>query len=145
MSSEQEKSLSVVSFHYSDLIGKPFADFARGPDAFDCYGLVIEVFKRSGYSFPDHGSLVYMASRQIADKIAGYLSDFQKITRPEVLDIVLMWREFPGVVDHMGVMVERGYFLHTTGAGVICSRVDDPNWAGRIAGFYRWRAAKSEE
>ncbi|MHC1727960.1 MAG: C40 family peptidase [Syntrophobacteraceae bacterium] len=139
MSSELKKSHSSGMIPYSDLIGKPFADFERGPGAYDCYGLVIEVFHRAGQSFPDYGSLVYTASRQIADKIAGHLADFEPVIKPEVFDLVLMWREHPELIDHMGVVVERGYFLHATAAGVVCSRVDDPNWTGRIVGFYRWK------
>jgi cell wall-associated NlpC family hydrolase len=37
----------------TDLIGKPFRMLARGPDAFDCMGLVIEIFKRAGIEIPD--------------------------------------------------------------------------------------------
>lgn len=38
----------------NDLIGRPFEDGARGPEAFDCWGLVAWVGARlHGYSLPD--------------------------------------------------------------------------------------------
>lgn len=147
MSSEQKKR--PVKILYSDLVCKPYADFGRGPEAYDCYGVVIEVFRRAGHEFPDWGSLRWKACRQIAERIAGHMAEFEPIEKPQILDLVLMWRERADVCDHLGVMVERGYFLHTTTEGVQCCRVDDPNWQGRISGFYRWKglagAVRSEQ
>jgi cell wall-associated NlpC family hydrolase len=37
---------------FSDLIGKPYAPAADGPDAFDCWGLVVEVRRRMGLPTP---------------------------------------------------------------------------------------------
>ena len=37
----------------ADLVGQPFKEGARGPNEFDCWGLVREVAKRSGTELPD--------------------------------------------------------------------------------------------
>lgn len=123
---------------YADLIGKPFLDYARGPDAYDCYGLVIEVMRRAGRKFPDYGSLSSRASRSIRAAIAAHMREFARVEYPAVLDLVAMWRITPDILDHMGIMVEPGYFLHATAAGVQCTAIDDLNWTGRIVGYYRW-------
>ena len=33
---------------YDDLIGKPYEPHGTGPEAFDCWGLCVEVLKRLG-------------------------------------------------------------------------------------------------
>ena len=47
-----------MSPHLDDLIGKPFKLGGRGPDAFDCWGLVREVMQRMrpGLALPDWAS-----------------------------------------------------------------------------------------
>jgi cell wall-associated NlpC family hydrolase len=37
---------------FNDLVGRPFVRGARGPDAFDCWGLVLEVRRRLGLALP---------------------------------------------------------------------------------------------
>ena len=37
----------------NDLIGRPYVRGARGPDAFDCWGLVVELARRAGRDLPD--------------------------------------------------------------------------------------------
>lgn len=38
----------AASQSYDDLIGKPYKPRATGPDAYDCWGLCVEVLKRLG-------------------------------------------------------------------------------------------------
>lgn len=40
----------MMRVHYADLIGLPYADRTDGPYTFDCVGLVLEVFRRAGWS-----------------------------------------------------------------------------------------------
>lgn len=42
---------------FDDLIGLPFVRDARGPDAYDCWGLVMEAYRRwHGVEVPDYRS-----------------------------------------------------------------------------------------
>jgi cell wall-associated NlpC family hydrolase len=41
---------------YLDLLGQPFERGARGPDIWDCYGYVRELFRRVGNDLPDFES-----------------------------------------------------------------------------------------
>jgi cell wall-associated NlpC family hydrolase len=57
---------------------------------------------------------------------------------PEPGALVLL-RNAPGVVNHLGVVVAPGRFLHTlieTGAYLV--DLDNPLWRRRIIGFMRW-------
>jgi cell wall-associated NlpC family hydrolase len=38
---------------WADLIGLPFRPLARGPEAYDCWGVFLEIFRRRGIVIPD--------------------------------------------------------------------------------------------
>lgn len=44
--------MKTQALAYRDLLGKPFAWGARGPDSFDCLGVVYEVLSRAGIAVP---------------------------------------------------------------------------------------------
>ena len=52
---ESEALRSPVIVAVDDLIGKPYEGGGRGPDSYDCYGLVVEVESRMGRRVPDVG------------------------------------------------------------------------------------------
>lgn len=123
----------------SDLVGKPFAEFGRGPEAFDCYGLVIEVSRRLGRPFPDYGSLP-AASEACIRRIEERSGELSPVASPEVGDVVLMGVAAPGRPDHLGVVTEPGWFLHTLPSrGACLSRLS--LWEQFILGVYRHDAA----
>lgn len=121
----------------ADLIGVPFADGGRGPDAFDCWGLCREVFRRFGVELPDYEICCYDAE--------SFIHQFTE-ERP-------LWRrhEPPGIpvpaliairfnapnVNHVGVYIGDGKFLHTREkTGVVVELLCSPAWRRRIEGFY---------
>jgi cell wall-associated NlpC family hydrolase len=119
-----------------DLIGKPFRWGARGPDAFDCYGLVVEMNRRAGHAVPPYVSPT--DSQDIARLITG-----EAITRwmpckprPGALITFRIGRH----VSHVGYLLPRERFIHCwerTG-GVTVERLDE--WERRIAGYYEFNA-----
>jgi hypothetical protein len=126
---------------YSDLIGKPYKTGARGPDAFDCWGLVIEAARRAGIELPD------IDVPQDND-IRGDIIEIQKATnfkrtlKPESNCLVLF-----RIIDdenhlkwHVGFILNNArQFIHTTGKmGVNISRLNDPKWKIHTEGFYRY-------
>lgn len=117
----------------SDLIGVPFAYGARGPAAYDCYGLVMECARRDGVQLPDFG----------ADTNQGVIAAMMGATLPQ-------WREIPcrpGAVvllrvgrhvAHVGYVLDSNKMAHTwkSSGGVTVQRLDD--WKQRIVGFYEY-------
>jgi len=122
----------------SDLIGKPFAEFGRGPDAYDCYGVWIEVRKRLQLPAIDVGSLAISLSEAIAEKIQNSKWMFQKVDREEVGDLVL-FRGVAGMNTHIGAVIAHGVFLHgAAGIGIHRSKLNNPLYRDRIEGIYRY-------
>ena len=67
--------------------------------------------------------------------------DWQKIEGPEEGAVVAMAidPETPDAVQHFGICIGGGHFLHTLQKIKSCTmRLDDPFWSRKIRGFYRW-------
>lgn len=95
---------------WGDLIGEPFQINGRGNPGYDCYGLLIEVFRRRGIIIPD---LVYDDDR------AQHAFLMATATRSD-------WRECPvkpgagllfledGIPGHVGVAIDDDRFIHSS-------------------------------
>ena len=92
-----------------DLIGLPFKHRGRGPDAYDCYGLVLEIHERQGIILFDTG---YPDSqRDQARLVSGHLHRWRKI-EPQS-GAVLLFRQ--GLIgNHVGVQIDDERFIHAT-------------------------------
>jgi cell wall-associated NlpC family hydrolase len=131
---------------YSDLIGTPFANHGRSKEVgFDCYGVVKEVYKRAGIDLPE-----YDANWNDVDTINAYIQGeetserWQEIPRNEIdkhIPCVLAIRLGASVVNHTGVYIGNGKFLHTRerAGGVCVDRVNSPAWKNIIEGFYVYK------
>jgi cell wall-associated NlpC family hydrolase len=113
-----------------DLLGKPFASGARGPDAYDCVGLLIEIYRRMGITVPEWGSHV----RELASARGLWMS----VTEPIAGDAVLLRSDDPPW--HVAVVTGEGWMIHAHPAsGVVRERYNAFPWQARIEGFYRWK------
>jgi cell wall-associated NlpC family hydrolase len=122
---------------YADLIGKPFKLGSRGPDAFDCVGLVLEMAHRLGLEPPNYLSCSAEFHRQAAEDYSR-VADCPKLKGPETGAMVLLRDDVNAY--HLGLMVDGFRFLHTRrDTGCIVSSVLDPLWRPRILGFYQLR------
>jgi cell wall-associated NlpC family hydrolase len=132
--------MTLKTVHYADLLGKPFEYGGRGPDLYDCYGLVVELHRRHNIALPDYTS-TDDATRQgelFADGIDRY---YEKVTSRKPLDIALFrlrrghW--------HCGVVVDDyDRFVHITeNTSVSCEELHDPIWKPRLVGIYRFIGA----
>jgi probable lipoprotein NlpC len=118
---------------YAGLVGKPYADNGRGPDAFDCLGLAIAVERAAGFAIPDYASTPEEFAAQHRD---GLLGPCTRIERAVPGAVVLM-RDFPDG-QHLGVMIDRWRMIHCakyTGSVVIEQLTRSP-FRSRILGFY---------
>ena len=125
----------------SDLIGVPFVNHGRDiHDGLDCYGLVMEVFRRYGKHIPE-----YNADWDDDEKISGIVHEQTKSTTwrscamplPVPCVVALRYGTPPGVINHTGVYIGNGKFMHTRAKiGVCIERLESPAWHHLIEGFY---------
>jgi len=104
---------------YADLIGKPFQRGGRGPNEYDCYGLVREMNRRAGIIIPDFldpGTL-----EKIEHLIEHNSKAWKKVPMGTVGSTVTM--RLRGIGSHVVYMVSRDRFLHAIeGSNVVVER-----------------------
>lgn len=112
------------------LIGQPYRYGGEGPQGFDCSGLALYVHQQLGIAVPRTA----VQQRQQADAL----------DRSELRagDLVFFTMGARLLVDHVGIYVGDGRFVHAPRAGspVRLSRIDDATYGLRFAGGARyWR------
>jgi len=126
---------------YTDLIGKPFKLGGRGPEEFDCYGLIAELAKRSGDTFPDY------ASPAVLEEIAGCIDAMMPHWTPckRGKGAIVTFRlnhvindKHLSLVSHVGMVLPDDRVIHSwkRSGGVITEPLSV--WEHRINGFYRF-------
>ena len=116
----------------SDLVGKPFKDGAMGPDAYCCWGLAVEVFRRYGIKLPDYWTDCVTVASGVTENRDKWVRCTGKIPVPALIVFTTA-----GVCDHVGVYIGNGRFIHAhETAGVVVTRTDHPFWKKRIEGYY---------
>ncbi len=114
----------------ADLIGKPYRIGGRGPDAFDCAGLVLEVQRRLGRTIeipetPGEKAAQYTSMLRILGQ------HWRSLERPEPGSVVFFETQ-----AHVGTVLDATRFLHTEEdfGGVLIESLGSPRW---------WRAGRS--
>lgn len=118
---------------WGDLVGLPFAYGGRGPDKFDCYGLVREMHRRQGIELPD-----FISPRDDAE-IAHTLAVKQQLWRPcEPAAGAVAAIRIGSMVTHVGYLLDDDQMLHVwqRSGGVCRERLHE--WKYRIQGFFRF-------
>lgn len=118
-----------------DLFLATYREGGRGNGVFDCFGLFAQVCKRRGIEVGEFDTPESIEERQAL--ILEGASSWLKLEHPEPwCGVALRIGRF---VAHMGVVLDDGvHFIHANrNTGVTMTRLDDPRWARRIAGFYR--------
>jgi len=125
---------------HSDLIGVPFELGARGPHAYDCYGLLREVIRREqGVEIPD-----YESPKDAANIIALFavgVSMWKECGREAGAAALIALPKTPACPTgsmHCGYLVNDHQILHTSRrlGGAVIEPIE--HWARRIKGFYRY-------
>lgn len=122
---------------YSHLIGLPFKYGGRGPDVFDCYGLVRKIhFDNYGIWPVDHITPTDGCGSKISSMMVGDLTLWEETELTE--GAVILFR-VPGTL-HVGTVIddEGLSFIHTwekTG-GVTIEPISV--WENRIIGVYKY-------
>jgi cell wall-associated NlpC family hydrolase len=116
-----------------DLVGKPYKLGGRGPDWFDCAGLVVELMRRRG---------VPIRVPETVDSRARNLIAMQAILASRWTGVEEPFRGclvFLGS-DHVGVMLNRRQFIHAAeDIGQVCIEyLDNGIWRRKFGGFYEY-------
>lgn len=117
---------------YAELIGTPFMYGGRGPDSYDCYGLLKYLMRDDGIDLPDY------ASPSDGRKIAAiFATQIQLWERCEEQPGVAMYIRLNGNA-HVGYCIGNGRFIHTweKSNGVCIEKIKD--WEVRTIGFYKY-------
>ena len=126
---------------YRDLVGIPFVDGGRDPaTGLDCWGIVMSAMLKLGKEVPDF-KISCWSVQDIAGAFAIAVRDFEKAEGPEEGTIVAMAQdpEYPDTVQHFGICIGAGRFLHAMQKIRSCApRLDHPFWKNKIRGYYRW-------
>jgi cell wall-associated NlpC family hydrolase len=112
----------VVAFAV-DLLGKPYRSGAKGPDSFDCSGLVHYVYKQFNVVLPGSTDGLNKVGSTVARE---YVSSG---------DLVIFNM---GKVLHVGIMINRSDFVHASKSrGVAVDSVNLNYWNKRLDHFRR--------
>lgn len=119
-----------------DLFLAQYKDNGRGPEFYDCFGLFQEVQRRVGVEIPDQPTPAEFMVRN--SEILRHAKGWQQIEAPEDWCAVIF--RTGRFITHMGtVLPSCTHFFHAdVDVGIAKTRLDDPHWRNRIAGYYRY-------
>jgi len=104
-----------------DLLGKSYKNGGRGPDAFDCSGLVYYAYKKSGLSLPVTAEEQGRSGVEVS----------REATLPGDLVIFKIKRDF-----HVGIVLNDREFVHASKSrGVAIDDLSLPYWTKSLKGF----------
>jgi cell wall-associated NlpC family hydrolase len=113
-----------MSDYIEQVIGKPWVDRATGPDAFDCWGLVVDSFKRiDGIEIPLINGYEEKLSTSECTTRELDTGKWQEVIEPRAGLVFVC--EKNGEASHVGRMIDDRHCLHSPhgGAGVQVNRL----------------------
>lgn len=132
--------------HWSaQLIGKPYEDFARGPHAFDCWGLVRWVYRQQrDIELPLYGDISPSDLRAVAERMGNPEAQgpWRQVKEPQEFDVMVATARTGGRIGaHVGVMVDHVTVLHIWKKTNACLMpCNHPMIARRILGYWRYES-----
>lgn len=122
---------------WCDLLGKEYLEGGRGPDAFDCWGLCLEVSRRAGRPLPAIVTPGNLQATHEAYLAAAYFC--RRLDGPQPFCVVAFMILVP-FVTHMGIVLpDCRRFIHIMRKrSVAVERLDHPIWSKRVAGYYEF-------
>jgi len=119
--SSNNKIIKIAQKH----LGKPYKYGQVGPNSFDCSGFVYAVFKSSGQNIP--------RTSIAQSKISG-----QKLSKNQLKegDMVFFDTSLKGHVNHSGIYLGGGKFIHASSGRAYSVTISDMN--GWYKDKFRW-------
>lgn len=122
----------------SNLIGVPFKYGGRGDGFYDCYGLIMELYRRLfGIELPDYKSPT--TAKEISALMRGELRLWREVREPKLGTVMFMRL---GDYTHVAMYLGENRFIHTSEAtgGVCIERMS--NWFNRIEKYVDYAPIK---
>ena len=130
--------MNINDLDLSDLIGTPFKYGGRGDGYFDCYGLVMEMYRRyMQIELPDYKSPT--TAREIVALMRGELRLWRTVSEPKFGTVMFMRL---GEYTHVAMYLGENRFIHTCEAtgGVCVERLS--NWLTRVERYIEYAPAQ---
>jgi len=134
-------------------IGLPFAEGGRGPDAYDCWGLVRQVLlTERGVEVEPFADIGTYDSPAVAERVKAEIARTDWIpvdqAAAQAFDVAIMWvtrrlmgRDTARSLSHIGIVAAPNRLLHIEAEKKsICERFSRVQPLGRIHSFYRHRS-----
>lgn len=134
-------TIPTVPAWASEWVGVPFLARGRGRDAFDCWGLCVQVYAaRYGVALPAWDEYEGVSDRRaLAECVEACRPFAREVPRAEAQEGDLVVFAIAGHPCHVGILLADPWFLHARdGRKSGIERLDSPAWANRIDGFFRW-------
>ena len=128
---------------YEKYIKSKFEIKGRGPDTFDCWGLLQYAFQHDhpqkiilpGYEelYEDTNDRDTLSRVIFQQRQARWV----EVTDPQPWDAILV--SMRGVPMHVGIVTKRGMMLHCAhGVGTAHEKYNGTRWRNKILGFFRY-------
>ena len=125
-----------------DLVGVPFVNGGRDyKTGLDCWGMVLECYKRTGITLPDYKIDAY-CTLAITDNMVQVLGEWKKLDSPKDFCVVSFSIDphYPLFTQHFGVYLGYNKFIHTRGkVGGTIEALSSPFWKNKHTGFWEWQ------
>ena len=124
--------MKEYSIQFDDLIGVPFEKKGRGPKTYDCYGLVMECFRRRGIEIPSFESPD--GAGKIIATFGTQIPIWKEVEKQKGTAVVI---KLPFMM-HVGYMVSDTEMIHCweRSYGVLVEPIDV--WKRKVVGYYEY-------
>jgi len=132
--SHQSSPRTDAVLNYTDLIGTPFEYGGRGPDRYDCYGLVMELGRRQGVAFPEIESSAELAVCHARMTVEAMSGQWRQVPVPTPGAVA--WIQVGRYGSHVAYILDQNRMIHTweKSHGVVVERIED--WKRRVLGYF---------
>lgn len=128
--------------NYIDLVGKPFKYGGRSLEdgGFDCYGVVVEMGRRTGQAFPQRQFSESLAINHAL--MANQMDEWERCDQQAGAIALIRLKK---ITCHVGFLLNDFQFIHAWEGsnGVVVERIED--WIKRIEGFYRYVGQRNDQ
>jgi len=122
-------------------IGMEYRLGHTGPNYFDCWGVVVWIYKQE-YGININEGIYYITKEDRAIQLRKHIGSWIKVTRPRPGDGILFM--VGGKLPHCGIYVGDGKMLHSLDERMSCiERINSPKWKPRLEGYYRYSSSTS--